>query len=116
MQLLRASSDHSVAAIDYNAINGETAGDVGIPHADVLVEFAEATVLGGDSRLAAAREALTTAMGVEALVDSAGVVGLFNAIDRVADSTGIPIEDDKAEDTAALRSSLGIDDLLSAAE
>ena len=81
-----------------------------------MVEFAEATIQGDDARLAVARKALSAAMGAAALVDSAGVVGLFNAIDRVADSTGIPIEDDKAEDTASLRSSLGIDDFLSAAE
>jgi hypothetical protein len=47
--------------------------------------------------------------GAVALVDAAAVVATFNAIDRVADSTGIPIEDSKAEATRDLRAALGID-------
>jgi len=39
-----------------------------------------------------ARGALQEALGAVGLVDAAGVVGLFNAIDRVADATGIPLE------------------------
>ena len=39
-------------------------------------------------------------MGDAALVDAAAIVATFNAIDRVADSTGIPIEDGKAAATA----------------
>lgn len=48
-------------------------------------------------------------MGEEALVDAAAVCALFNAIDRVADATGIPLEPDKAADTAEMRRNLGID-------
>jgi hypothetical protein len=50
------------------------------------------------------------AMGGAALSDAAGVAALFNAIDRVADATGIPLEDDKAAMTQAMRAQLGIDD------
>lgn len=49
-------------------------------------------------------------MGGAALSDAAGVAALFNAIDRVADATGIPLEDDKAAMTQAMRAQLGIDD------
>lgn len=115
MQLLRASSDHSGKAIDYAAIMGTVGNDVGIPHAELLVGFAEA-VLGDDAaRLEDSRRALTDALGAQALSDSAGVVGMFNALDRVADSTGIPVEDDKAADTAELRAGLGLDDFAGAA-
>jgi hypothetical protein len=48
-------------------------------------------------------------MGAAALVDAAAVAGLFNAIDRVADATGTPLEDAKAVDTASLREAIGID-------
>jgi hypothetical protein len=41
--------------------------------------------------------------------DAAGVVGLFNAIDRIADATGIPLEAEKAEASADFRAALGID-------
>ena len=45
-----------------------------------------------------------------AVVDSAGVAGLFNAIDRIADATGAPLEKDKAEMTAELREAIGINE------
>lgn len=74
-----------------------------------MIEFAEA-VLGDDNvRLEAARKAILDQMGADAVVDSAGVAALFNAIDRIADSTGAPLEADKAEMTAGLRAEIGID-------
>ena len=84
-------------------------GDGGIPHGALIIEFAEA-VLGGDAeRLQRARQAIVAAMGADALVDAAGVAGLFNAIDRVADATGTPLEPAKADDTTSLRDAIGID-------
>ena len=108
MQLLRESSEHSGDDIDFNAILGETDGDVGIPHADILVEFTEAVWGDDDARLEAARRAIIDAMGAAALVDASGITATFNAIDRVADPTGIPLEDFKAEETEDLREDLGI--------
>jgi hypothetical protein len=48
-------------------------------------------------------------MGVAALVEPAGVAGLFNAIDRVGDATGAPLEEAKAADTASVPAEIGID-------
>lgn len=74
-----------------------------------MIEFAEA-VLGPDAaRLERARAAIVEKLGPEALVDSAGVAALFNAIDRIADSTGAPLEADKAAATQELRAEIGID-------
>jgi hypothetical protein len=89
---------------------GAGAGDSGIPNAALLIEFAEA-VLGDDAlRLARARAAVGDAMGAAALVDAAGIAGFFNAIDRVADATGTPLDDKTLADTAGLRDELGIDE------
>lgn len=49
------------------------------------------------------------AMGAAALVDAAGIAGFFNAIDRVADATGTPLDERTAADTESLRKQLGID-------
>jgi len=108
VQLLRESSQHSGNDIDFNAVLGKTDGDVGIPHADILVEFTEAVWGDDDARLTAARRAIVDVMGEAALVDASGITATFNAIDRVADSTGIPLEDFKAEETADLRDDLGL--------
>ena len=85
------------------------AGDGGVAHGAVLVRFAEAVLGDDDIALMAARGALERALGPAGLVDAAGVVGLFNAIDRVADATGIPLEPEKAAATADFRAALAID-------
>jgi hypothetical protein len=45
------------------------------------------------------------------LVDAGAVVGLVNAIDRVADATGIPLEPEKAVASADFRAALDLDRL-----
>jgi len=79
-----------------------------VPYGCLLVAFAEA-VLEDAGALTRAREALAAALGPAGLVDAAGVVGLFNAIDRVADATGIPLETEKAAASADLRTALDLD-------
>lgn len=93
-----------------NALLGQNGDESGIPNAGILIEFAEAAVGADSPRLDAARAAVIEAMGGAALSDAAGVAALFNAIDRVADSTGIPLEEEKAELTADMRDQLGINE------
>ena len=74
-------------------------------------------MLGDDvEALAEARGDIVAVMGGKALTDTAAVAALFNAIDRVADATGIPLEDAKAEATADFRSAIGIDNFAMALE
>jgi hypothetical protein len=113
VQLLRASAKHKGQAVDLSAVTSG-AGDGGVPHGRELIAFADAVVEGSETELAAARAALLAAMGAAALVDTAGVAGLFDAIDRVADATGIPLEDWKAQSTADVRAEIGIDDFAAA--
>ena len=80
-----------------------------MPNGRVLIAFAEAVLSEDDSALMRARSALEVALGPAGLADAAAVVGLFNAIDRVADATGIPLEDDKAAASADFRAALGVD-------
>jgi hypothetical protein len=105
--LLRESSKAKGEPYDLNLLMGAK-GDGNIPHGALLVSFAE-SVLGNDNqRLAIDRAAILAEMGEAALVDAAAIVATFNAIDRVADATGIPIEDGKAASTADFRAALGI--------
>ena len=106
--LLRASSEHSGDRYDFEAISGDE-GDGGVPHGRLLMDFADAVVAGDDDALALAREAVAATLGEDAVVDSAAICATFNTVDRVADATGIPLEDDKAEATTGLRASIGID-------
>jgi hypothetical protein len=105
--LLRESSTAKGEQYDLTLLTGG-AGDGGLPHGRLLVRFADA-VLGGDNGpLAKIRSEIRTTMGDAALVDAAAIAATFNAIDRIADSTGIPIEDANAESTAELRNALGL--------
>ena len=60
------------------------------------------------------RAELREAVGDAALVDAAGIVSIFDAVVRIADSTGTPLEDYKVEISKDLRQDLGIDDFPSA--
>jgi len=93
---------------------GAAAGESGIPHGALVIEFAEALLAGDPARLERARRAIVQAVGAAALVDCAAVAGLFNAIDRVADATGAPLDAQMAADTEAMRAELGIDDFAAA--
>jgi hypothetical protein len=108
VQLLRASAKHKGETFDLSVVmTGK--GDGGVPHGEVLMAFG-AAVIGDDLlQLAEARSRLLAAMGPAALVDAAGVAGLFNAIDRVADATGTPLEDWKAHSTQDFRAEIGVD-------
>jgi len=106
--LLRASGRTYDKTYDLAAVTGIREGE-SVPSGDLLVAFAEAVLGDDDAALARARGALIAALGPPVLVDAAAVVGLFNAIDRVADATGIPLEPEKAAASADFRAPLGLD-------
>lgn len=80
-----------------------------MPHGLLLMRYGEATLHGSPEALAAARSRVREALGEPATIDAAGVIGIFNAVVRVADATGIPLETIKAEISADFRHRLGID-------
>ena len=92
---------------------GEAAGVRGSAE---LTAFAEATVGGDPDAIATARAAVRTALGDEATVDAAAVIGNFQRMVRIADGTGIPLDKPVAMLSADLREDLGIDHFDSASE
>lgn len=68
-------------------------------------------MLTSPANLDAARHVLRQVLTDAAFVDTCATVASFNAVVKVADGTGIPLEDQKAEKTAQLRAELGIDQL-----
>ncbi|NQU69290.1 MAG: hypothetical protein HQ514_02005 [Rhodospirillales bacterium] len=91
-----------------NALIGEADGDGGIPDSALLARFAEAAISDDGGDLSAIRTELVGALGEAALIDASAIVATFNAIDRVADSTGIPIDEIRIAPTSDLREQLGI--------
>ena len=62
----------------------------GIPHADLLVAFADALVARDEPRLATLRPRLVDALGPDGLLETAAVAANFQRMVRIADATGIP--------------------------
>lgn len=88
-------------------------GAAGVSAERELIAFADAAV-GRRADLAARRDAVRAVLGEEATLDAAAVIAGFDAITRVADATGIPLEAPKAEATADWRAALGINSFRSA--
>jgi hypothetical protein len=77
----------------------------------MLIEFGEAMLGSERNRQAAARQSVYRALGPEGLVDAAAIVASFNAVVKIADATGIPLEDYKEAATQDLRTALGLERL-----
>jgi len=81
-----------------------------VPAGLELTTLVEAALGDDAAALEDARRVVRHAVGGAGLVDAAAAIASFNAVVKIADGTGIPIEDWKAERTSDLRASLGIDD------
>lgn len=86
--------------------------DSGVPHGRELTAFVDA-VLARDGAAGAGpgqvRAAVRHALGDAAFVDVCATIASFNAVVKVADGTGIPLEPAKAARTEDIRSALAID-------
>ncbi len=113
--LLRGSGEHDGIDYDLDAIIGQGAtGDVApVAHAALLSAYAEA-FYESEGGLASVRGRIADEMGPGCLIDAAATVAIFDAVVKIADATGIPLEDAKAEISEDIRGSLGIDQFPSA--
>lgn len=102
------SGEATGGRIDLGLIRDPHAGDGGIPHGALLAAFAEAAISGNAQDLDAVRAEVISKMGGEAMIDAAAVVAQFNANDRVADATGIPLDSSTERMTTELRETLGL--------
>ena len=105
--MLRESSRAKSENYDLTLLTG-TGGDGNIPYGALLVAFTDAVVKYEEAEAARLRAEIRATMGDDALVDASAIVAAFSGFDRIADSTGIPLEDAKAENSADFRAALGI--------
>ena len=87
--LLRESGIRSGIDIDTKLVTGDSDDpDGGIENAALLRRFAVAVIQKPED-LQAARSALVDALGPQRAVQAAAIIANFDAINRVADATGI---------------------------
>lgn len=108
---LRASGQQTGNEYDLRSVTEGGQVDVGLPHGKLINDFVEAIFNRDPSRVDVVREALVNAMGEQAMVDAAATIAAFNAYPRMADATGIPLENEKKKASAEMREELGIETL-----
>ncbi len=113
--LLRVSGERDATDYDLGAVTRDS-GDTGVPHSDWLRKLTEATIAGEWQSLEELRGDAAAVLGAQQTTDVLTVAAAFNGITRVADATGIPLDDNTADTTTELRASTGIDNFAYAAK
>ncbi len=107
--LLRASGEREDTEYNLSAVTSSDQ-DAGVPHGDWLRALTEAAISRDWATLAPCLQDASAAMGHQQAVDALVVAAAFNGITRVADATGIPLDDNTADTTVDLRALVGLDD------
>ena len=105
--LLRASSQLENGHYDVNSVTSDSI-DPGVPHGEWLRALTEAAINGDWLTLAEIRPRAEEAMGLQQTLDALTVAAAFNGITRVADATGIPLDQNTADTTGQMREETGI--------
>lgn len=106
--MLRVSSRVQDKEVDLARVRGEGEGDGGVEHGQKLVAFVEAVMRDEPAAIATCRSALESEIGPAGIVDTAAVIAMFNVVDRIADATGIPLDQASADFRESLGSELGM--------
>ena len=102
------SSEANGLAVDLEGVlDPEHVGDVGIPAGPELLAFTNAVELGrGD--IEETRRALAASIGDQGAIEAAAIIAIFNGLVRVADGTGIQLDDGVFNASVTERESLHI--------
>jgi hypothetical protein len=109
--MLRASSEFADQQVNLSVITGAGTGATGGVEGETqLLNLVDETLThSGSDSLRHARDAVLHALGPQALVDTAAVIGNFQRMTRIADGTGIPLDDMMTAMTVDIRRDLKLD-------
>ena len=102
-------------AVDLAMVEGHGQGDGGVLHGAQLLAFTDAVMRADPIATHRERGALRARMADDAFVDVCAVIGFFNIVDRVADATGIPLDEPLLFMSAEIRAELDLARFASAA-
>ncbi len=108
--LLRRSGAKKNETYNLKVVTNADEGEVGVPNETFLLRIAEAVYEGNHEALVAIREEGKETLGEQALVDAIAVACGFNGITKVANATGIPLDETTEKDTVQMRKETKIDD------
>jgi hypothetical protein len=107
--LLRESSEQDGAPAALAVVTGSAEGPAGVEHDALLIGIAEAVVAWDWARLESLKQEGVTHLGVQQTADAIGIACAFNGITKVADATGIPLDESTFDRTVEMRDTTGID-------
>ena len=90
-------------------IDPQAAASSGVTHGDLLIAFAEAIVGDDDAIVTQARHAIIEGLSPEAMVDAAGMASNFERMVRIADATGIQLDERMAALSQEVRDTLHLE-------
>jgi hypothetical protein len=97
--------------VDVSAVKDGEA-DSGVEFGAELLAFSDAVMARNTAAIETTRDSVAEALGADGVVDTAAVIAMFNVVDRIADATGIPIDDGFTHDLRyAIGSELEMDHL-----
>ncbi len=97
--------------VDLNAV-GDVSVDSGVSYGAELLAFTDAVMKRDAEAIVKTRDDVHARLGDAGVVDACAVITMFNVVDRIADSTGIPIDDGFTRDLRyQVGSELGMDHL-----
>ena len=97
------------------SILDDAKSDSGVMAGDILLAYTNAVLQHDDAAIGPTREALQEALGQAAANDTAAVIANFQRMVRIADSTGIPLDEPVLMMTQDIRENLGINQYNAAA-
>jgi hypothetical protein len=106
--LLRVSGEHSGTKLDLSAVTKEGAADTGVRKGAVLLTLAEAIVSRDPDAITRAAASARSALGDAGWVHAVAVAANFERMVRIADGTGIPLDEFMHEASAPVRNQLGL--------
>ena len=87
----------------------EAAASSGVEHGNLLIAFAEAMARDDEAALPHARHAVIEGISPAAMVDAAGVASNFERMVRIADATGIQLDERMATLSQEVRDTLQLE-------
>ena len=108
--LLSLSGQKTSQDFNLDVVTKAGEGEIGVLQEDILLRIAEAVTSGEERQLASVREEGLNALGPQALVDAITVASGFNGITKVANATGLPLDETTEKSTVNLRQQAKIDD------
>lgn len=108
--LLRRSGEQTDQAFHLEGVTKVDDQAIGVAHEEILLDIADAVYHGENAQLEDVRRRGIELIGPTALVDAIGVAAGFNGITKIANGTGIPLDDTTEQQTSELRKTTQIDE------